>query len=218
MDPNQNSVLIRMDMRGPSRATDCLDAVVAFPVAVEQMRGANDDTSLIKQMIAGTRVAFGSLEATDKEGLLFVAAAAQDLLYRYIAQITVLDRHTRAYCSHVVRFFFERLTRHHVRTFYILDNALREDRFQATLELFGLSGIATVTPRRDGLAWPTLTSKLRGGMNAFGHVAYIEPDAAVNHLDSVKRVAVENPCVATFRNLAPDDPEHEIINFKSAPR
>ena len=169
-------------------------------------------------MIAGTRVAFESLEATDKEGLLFVAAAAQDLLYRYVAQLTVLDRYTRAYCSHVVRFFFEQLSRHNVPTFYILDNALREDRFQATLELFGLSGIATVTPRRDGLAWPTLAARLRGGLNAFGHVAYIEPDAAVNYLDAVKQLAAEDPCVATFRNLAPDEPEHQIINFKSAPR
>ncbi len=217
MDPNQKSALIRMDMRGPARAADCFDGVVALPVAVEKMRCANDDVSLTKQMIAGTRAAFEFMEATDKEGLMFVAAAAQDLLYRYVAQLTVLDRYTRAYCSHVVRVFFEQLTQHHVPTFYILDNALREDRFQATLELFGLSGIATVTPRRDGLAWPALAARLRGGMSAFGHVAYIEPDAAVNHLDAVKQLAAENPCVATFRNLAPDDPEHEIINFKSAP-
>ena len=216
IDPSQESALNRIDMRGPSRAADCFDCVVAFPAAVEQMRVEDDDSSITRDMVAGTRAAFEALKGTDKEELLFVAAAAQDLLYRYVMQLTVLDRHTRAYCSDVIRHFFEGLTRHRIRTFYVLDNALREDRLQATLELFELSGITTVTPGRDGLVWANLASRLRAGMNACGHVAYIEPDSAVNHLDAARQLAGEAPCVATFRNLAPDNPEHEIINFKSA--
>ena len=213
MDPNRKSALIRMDMRGPSRAADCFDGVVAFPAAVKQMRDTGDDHEFPETMIAGTRVAFESLESADRDGLLFVAATAQDLLYRYIMQLTLVDRYTRAYSSMVVRYFFEQLSERGIRTFYILDNTLREERLEATLELFELSGIVTVTPRRDGLAWPDLAARLRAGTEAVGHVAYIEPDAAVNHLEAAKQLAGEIPCVATFRNLAPDDPQHDIINF-----
>lgn len=202
-------------MRGPSRAAECFDCVVAFPAAVEQMRAAGDDTSFAQTMIKATHVAFDALEGTDHEALLFVAAAAQDLLYRYIVQLTVMDRYTRSYCATTIRYFFEQLTQRGLGTFYILDNTLREDRFQAVLELFELSGIAIVTPRRDGLAWSTLATQLRAGISSCGHVAYIEPDAAVNHIETAKQLAGETPCVATFRNLGPSDPEHEIINFKA---
>jgi hypothetical protein len=205
-----------MDMRGPSRAADCFDCVVAFPVAVEQMRATNDDQDLPQTMIAGTRVAFQSLESTDRDGLLWVAAEAQDLLYRYIVELTVMDRFTRAYCSLVVRYFFQQLSAHRIRTFYILDNTLRDDRFAALLELFELSGIATTTPRRDGTVWLTLSARLRASLEAVGHIAYIEPDAQVNHLDAAQELARGITRVATFRNLSPDDPRHSIVTFKAS--
>jgi hypothetical protein len=156
MSPIEKSALIRMDMRGPSRAADCFDCVVAFPAAVEQMRANDDEYDFSHTMITGTRVAFQSLDSAGLDGLSFVAAAAQDLLYRYLGELTVMDRYTRAYCSLVIRDFFQRLSAHRLRTFYILDNTLRDDRFAALLELFELSGIATTIPRRDG------TSCLRG--------------------------------------------------------
>ncbi|HET7561449.1 MAG TPA: hypothetical protein VFJ87_03610 [Rhodanobacteraceae bacterium] len=208
--------MIRMDMRGPSRAAECLDCVVALPAAVERMRSDCDDAKFALTMADGTRAAFEALESSDQDGLLFVAAAAQDLLYRYVMQLSILDRYTRAYCSVAISCFFKQLSQHRVRTFYILDNTLREDRFQLVLELFDLSGISTVTPRRDGLTWPAIDAKLRAGINDHGHVAYVEPDASVNHLEAVARLACEIPCVATYRNLAPDDPQHEIVNLKAA--
>jgi hypothetical protein len=45
------------------------------------------------------------------------------------------------------------------------------------------------------------------------HVAYVEPDAEVNHLDAVKGLASEFSCVATFRNLAPEDPQLQVISL-----
>lgn len=213
MNPNQKSDLIKIDLRGPSHAADCFDSIVAFPGAIERMRTAGDDHNFPETMVAGTRAAFQSLNSTDHDGLLFVAAAAQDLLYRYVMQLSIMDRFTRAYCSIVVRYFFEQLTERGIRTFYILDNTLREDRFAATLELFALSGIVTTTPNRDGLSWSVLAPRLRATLDAGGHAAYIEPDALVNHLDSALKLATEIPCVATYRNLAPDDTRHEIVNF-----
>ncbi|MEO6923709.1 MAG: hypothetical protein ABI142_07790 [Bryocella sp.] len=216
MDENQKSALIRMDMRGTSAAENCFDGIVAFPAAVEKMRSTRDDRNFAQTMIAGTQLAFRSLADSDDAGLLFVAATAQDLLYRYVMQLTVMDRYTRAYCSTAVRYFFERLSERRIRTFYILDNTLRQDRFAAMLELFELSGIVTTTPSRDGSLWPGLAARLRATLDGGGHAAYIEPGDLVNHLDAARHLGCEVPCVATFRNLAPDDPQHEIINFKAA--
>src|SRR5215813_1790009 len=210
MKPNQKSELIPLDVRG-TRAADCFDCIVAFPSVVEQMRTRTDATDLARTIIRGTKVAFASLESSDRDDLLFVAAGAQDLLYRYIMQLTFVDRHARTYCRLVVRYFFEQLSKRRIRTFYILDNTLPEEHFRATLELFELSGIVTATPRRDGLAWPALTTKLSTGLETVGHVAYIEPDAAINHLGVARELASELPCVATFRNLAPYYPQFEII-------
>jgi hypothetical protein len=53
-------------------------------------------------------------------------------------------------------------------------------------------------------------------LDAVGHVAYIEPDAQVNHLDAAQELARGVTCVATFRNLSPDDPQHTIVNFKAS--
>ncbi|GEM_PF-5847598 len=214
MGTDQKSTLIHMDMRGPSRPADCFDCIVAFPTAVEKMRAMGGGFDLMQDMLSGAQAAFGELKSSDKNGLLFVASASQDLLYRYIAQLTILDEYTRVYCSSVVRYFFRQLSKHHIRTFYILDNTLREDRFQAILELFELAGIVVVTPRRDGVTWKDLAARLRDGLRNEGHVAYIEPDAQVNHLDAARQFAKELLCIATFRNLAPDDPEHSIINFQ----
>ncbi len=215
MNPNQNPELIRIDMRGPSRAADCFDCIVAFPGAIERMRTTGDDHNFTETMVAGTRAAFQSLESTDHDGLLFVAAAAQDLLYQYVMQLNIMDRFTRAYCSVVVRYFFEQLAERGIRTFYILDNTLREDRFAATLELFTLSGIVTTTPTRDGPSWAVLEPRLRATLDAGRHAAYIEPDALVNHLDAARKLATEIPCIATYRHLAPDDPHHDVINFSA---
>lgn len=215
MNPDEKSVLLRIDMRGPSRAADCFDCVVAAPAAVEYMRAASD-FGVAHAMVDGTTKAFQSLESDDHNGLLFVAAEAQDLLYQYVAQLMVMDRYTRVYCSVVVRHFFEQLSERGLRTFYILDNTLRDDRFEAMLELFDLSGVVTTTPNRDGISWSPLANKLRVALDAGEHVAYIEPDALANHLDAARQLAIEIPCVATFRNLGPEDPKHEIINFKAA--
>ena len=216
MADNQETSRIKIDLSGPSLAADCLDAVVAFPVAVDRMRASDDELELPRAMIAGMQVAFDTLDGSSGEDILIAAAAGQDQLYRHIAGIAIMDRFTRAYCSLVMRSFFEKLSERRVRTFYILDNALREDRLAAILELFSLAGISTVTPKRDGTAWPALSARIRAGLETVGHVAYIEPDAEVNHLEAAQEITRESVCVASFRNLAPEHPQYSIVAFRSS--
>jgi len=71
------------------------------------------------------------------------------------------------------------------------------------------------TPRRDGKDWPTLSRRVNAALETSGHVAYIEPDAEVNHLDEAKALAGEQSCVATLRNLAPEDAAFEIVTWPS---
>lgn len=208
--------LFNLDMRGPSIEADCFDPVVALPVAIERMREMRDDYDLPMTLLKAMRASFDVLDHPAHEGLTLVALSAQDLLYRYIAELSILDRFTRVAFRHVARGFFQCLTAHGIQTFYILDNALREDRLQAVLELFDLAGIAVTTPARDGLEWTRLEERIRAGLDGLGHAAYVEPDAQVNHLESAKQLAQKLPCVATFRHLGPEHPEQEILNLGRA--
>jgi hypothetical protein len=105
------------------------------------------------------------------------------------------------------------LTSHAICTYFILDNSLRDDRFGLLLNLFDLAGVTVVTPRIDGKEWQLLSSRICEALAANRHVAYVEPDAEVNHLDAVKGLASEFSCVATFRNLAPEDPQLQVISL-----
>lgn len=202
-----------IDMRGSSPEADCLDCIVALPVAVDRMRDADNDIDVPKSMIQRSLEAFGALESRPRKNALMVAAGSQDLLYRQIASLTVMDRYTVAYFSQVVRYFFMQLSAREVRTFYVLDNALREDRLSALLNLFDLGGISTVTPRRDGKGWRSLSARISERVRELGHVAYIEADGEVNHVEEAKTLSLQLECVATFRNRAPEDPSFELLRL-----
>ena len=216
MTEDQKRALINIDLREPSPVSDCLDVIVAFPAAIEHMRETGEQQNFPRTMMSGTDVAFETLDSKDDDaGILFVAAFAQDMLYRGIAGLSILDGYTRCYCATVVRYFFYLLSERNIRTFYILDNTLRDDRYAAILELFELADITTVTPRRDGKDWPTLSQRVNAALETNGHVAYIEPDAEVNHLDAAKALAGEQSCVATLRNLAPEDATFQVVTWPS---
>ena len=215
MKPDSKNALFRVDMTEPSASSDCFDGIVAFLAAIDTMREKTDIASMPEMMVAATQAAFESLAESDRSGLVLVAAEAQDHLYRQIMQLTIMDEYTRTYCATAVRCFFDELKTRGIRTLFILDNELREDRFRCVVELFQTCGIAVTTPRLDGTTLPKLTEKLSLSLEHVGHAAYIEPDASVNHLDSVKKFAEGVSCVATFRNLAPDDPTHEVVRLQN---
>lgn len=205
--------MIALDLRGPSPEADCLDCLVALPLAIERMRAAATDPEIANSMIIRTREAFLALDSRGGEGAYVVARSAQDLLSQHIAALTVMDGYTRYYFDTVAQRFFARLSERNVRTFYVLDNALRDDRFSGVLALFGLAGFATTTPRRDGKEWSALAERIRQQVESVGHVAYIEPDAEVNYIEEAQALALELNCVAPFRNLAPEDGRIQVLSY-----
>ncbi len=206
--------MTRVDMQKPSAASDCFNCLLALPVAVKSMRDSPNGRDVVLMIVGGTQSAFRALQDKDLDDLLSMAGLAQDRFYRHVAEMTIMDQHTVFYCKFAMRFFFDQLSERGIRTFFILDNTLREDRLAVLLQLFECAGITAVTPSRDGLEWPSLAGKIRDALEAGGHAAYIEPDALVNHLDAARELARGIPCVATFRNLAPQDPKIRMIQMK----
>lgn len=212
MNENPESMLIKVDMNGSPIEANCLDCLAAFPIAIERMRADRDDFYIPDTMIGHTREAFDMLDDRGAD-IRIVAIAAQDLLYQQVARLTILDNYTKAYVDKVARYLFSQLTSRAISTYFILDNSLRDDRFGLLLHLFDLAGVTVVTPRIDGKEWQRLSSRIRAALTANLHVAYVEPDAEVNHLDAAKGLAGEFSCVATFRYLAPEDPQLQVISL-----
>lgn len=199
------------DLRRSPREADCVDCLAALPVAIARMRAEKDDSAIPDSMIEHTHQSFDSIDFKSRDQVLTIAGGAQDHLYRFIASLEVMDAFTKAYIGKAIRYFFLQLSGRGVKTYYILDNALREDRLGAVLALFGNAGIGTATPRRDGKDWATLSNRIRTLSEQVGHVAYIEPDAEVNHIEAAKALVRNLGCIGTFRNLGPESPTLELI-------
>lgn len=45
------------------------------------------------------------------------------------------------------------------------------------------------------------------------HILYVEPDASVNHLDTIQALAIDSHYAAAFRNPAPSVSHIEILSL-----
>ncbi|MBS0309673.1 MAG: hypothetical protein JSS58_11990 [Proteobacteria bacterium] len=204
---------IGVNVRDDKLAADCLDALVAFPVAIQHMRESSDAIAIPNHMQAHTRDAFAALDTAQRDCRM-IAATATDRLYRHIVELTVLDTFTRSYTAVAVKEFYSQLATRQVGTFYILDNSLRQDRFMAVLELLGIAGISCFSPNTHGTDWLPIERDIRHTSSS--HVAYIEPDATANHLAAAVALAKRLNSVATFRNEAPENPSLSVISLPGA--
>lgn len=107
----------------------------------------------------------------------------------------------------------DELRRGGIRSFFVLDNALRDDRFAAFVQLFGLAGYSVTSPHLHGLEWEGLEARMRADLVERRCIAYAEKDATVNHLEAVKALAVASGYAAALRNLGPETPEVEILGL-----
>lgn len=66
-----------------------------------------------------------------------------DKIYRIAAELEKYDTYTEVYFKEVIARFMKALQDKGIKIFYILDNEIRQDRFELAVRLFELSG-ATV--------------------------------------------------------------------------
>jgi hypothetical protein len=201
--------------RGPRRITDLAELANEY---IEYMRNnPHDDTTTKLVEYAALFFADVPLTTQQVQGLLTLIV---DRLYRDAAQLTISDRALKIYIATVTRYLLDALNARRVRIFYVLDNELREDRLELTLELFSAAGVFVVTPyNEDGSAmdFAHVERALFVQLLAGRHVAYIERDASVNYILAVLDLARITDHVVVLRNLGPRDPSVRVIESRFRP-
>jgi hypothetical protein len=129
---NQEPFLVGVDLKSKSTAADLLDCIAGFPLFVDGLRanGAGDEctTALIADLINLFRNA-----DERNEDIRLVGALAPDLLYIRTSELQIFDRWTRVYAAMVPQLLLDQLRVRGISSFYILDNSIREDRFDVRL-------------------------------------------------------------------------------------
>jgi len=219
MSVEDNSKYVRTTFDvGSGRHSNCLYWLDEFDASVDQLRSAreNDVQNLFDSMTALVKNAFDDLEESE-DGFDYVAERATDRLHRIVSQPEISDVFTFGYISIVVRELFMQLAKRGLTTYYVLDNALRADRFEYVCKVFEQAGIKVTTPQLNGTDWTTLSNLIKAHNKGRMHVAYIEPDSVVNYIKPAVLLAKELNCIATFRNEAPNDPIFNVITNPNAP-
>ncbi|MCZ2150021.1 MAG: hypothetical protein LC126_19860 [Bryobacterales bacterium] len=160
---------VGVDLRDESTVTNLLDCIAGFPVFVDGLRenGADDH---------GVTAAIGDLmnlvQQADQHGedLRLLGALAPDLLYIRVSELLDFDRWTRVYAGMAPQLLLDQLRVRGVSSFYILDNSIREDRFDALVKIFRcrLFGISP----NGGLSEAEVLNQM--ALKFFGSILYVE--------------------------------------------
>jgi hypothetical protein len=129
-----------------------------------------------------------------------------DRLYRLSSELHFKDVRVTVYVATVTRYVLDVVRARGVRLFYILDNEIRQDRFEFAIELLQKAGFSVVTPYAgDGHAFPLeeVRAKLALELLAGRHVAYIGKDRSVDYLRPVIDFAAATESLVIFGNEVP---------------
>jgi hypothetical protein len=200
-----------VDLRGPGAYGGCLDCLITFPDAIKSMREANDIGPLIDSMTKQVKESFRKYLA-DGGDPVKLAIPSVDKLYRNIVSFNMFDIHLMGYCGIVICEFFHQLSCCNVTTFYILNNTMDQLWLDKVTMHFVAAGVKVITPQSHGKDWDQLKKQIRDKVESKQHVAYFEPDATFDHLESAFKLAKELPCVSIYRQLPPEDPQFKIIS------
>lgn len=182
------------------------DLIDKLEIYVEEMRAKEDLETIPKYLKQYAWEYFRAIDL-NKEQMQGLAIYIADKIYRIIACIKMIDNYTRMYFALVIPFLWDSIQNRGVDLFYILDNAISEDRFQALKELFELSGMAVVTPYADhgNLSYEAIEKQITDHMAPIRMIMYIEKDASVNYLAKVTQLARKSAYTVIFRNNGPED-------------
>ena len=137
--------MIPVDLESDSLTADLLDCIAGFPLFVDAMRNAEDGAEISMRLVDELLRRFSEADETRLD-LSLVGSAAPDLLYIQIMGLICFDDWTLRYTRFAPRVLFDELRKRGVCSFYILDNAIRDDRFRALVEIFREAGFAVHSP------------------------------------------------------------------------
>jgi hypothetical protein len=108
------------------------------------------------------------------------------------------DLHTDAYFAIVLERLFFELSQRNVRSVFVLDNELRDDRFKVLTELFSIAGFTVIDPYEirpnfygEGYTpcparpYELVEKDLSKSIHNCKNILYLEKDDSVNFIDSV---------------------------------
>lgn len=202
------------EFRVPGRITDLAEYASDYIVFMR----AVPENSVCDVLVEYARDYFRDVKP-DPRALRALAAMVVDRMYRHAMTLVTRGPEDSLYYARVFRYLLDVLAFRGVRTFYILDNTIRFDRFNLLMTLFMHAGVSVVTPYGTEGALPleAVVEQIDIELFAGRHLAYVEMDATVNYLDAVKAKAQTTTSVVFFRNRAPDDPHVERVPSMDVP-
>jgi hypothetical protein len=180
------------------------DSIELMGLYIAYMRQGEDLDTIPKMLNSFNDTIFKASDIS-KDQLRQLGVYAIDRTYRFTTELEVRDVYTVTYFKSVVARLMQSLQKSGIEIFYILDNELRQDRFELTTMLFELSGAAVVSPYNGNeiLSFEEVEDRLKGHMTHRRNMLYIEKDSSVDYLGKVIRIATESRYIGIFRNHEP---------------
>lgn len=151
----------------------------------------------------------------EKVELKKTIAEVVDNLYVQIMSFEKRDIHTDGYFGIVLNRLFWELAKKEIHAFFIVDNAIRDDRFKLLIELFKVAHFAVVYPYEvknleHSLEYTKYSIKnekdveeeIGKGVKEKKHILYVEKDDSVNYLNDILSLAedLQELYLCIFRN------------------
>lgn len=175
---------------------------------------------------------------SDSKAMETLAFIFADEIYRYAASSEMADDYTYLYYESLMQEFLKTFNEIGIYLFYILDNNIRQDRFDFAIQLYKLTGFSVVAPYFDNIDqslvqdvpdksvkivldpphqyeycnYQLVDVQLKNHIEAKRNVIYIEKDDRINYIDKVMSVAKDSGYLTVFRNLAPAQSEIQVFN------
>lgn len=188
------------------------DSVELAEVYVAYMR-AHDDFDTIPNMLNRFNDQLFADDGMAIDQLRQLAVYATDKIYRIAAELEIRDAYTATYFKKVIAQLMKSLQSKGVEIFYVIDNEIRQDRFELAVLLYEWSGITVVSPyTNDGaLSFEEVEKRLKTLMDHGRSIVYIEKDASVNYIQKVVDIACDPTYIRLFRNHGASDHNIKVL-------
>jgi hypothetical protein len=182
------------------------DSVELMEVYIAYMRAHKDFDTVPDMMNRFNDQIFVGKDA-GLDQLRQLAVYTIDKIYRIAAELGVRDAYTAVYFKRVIARFMKSFQDKGIELFYILDNEMRQDRFELAVMLYEWSGVTVVTPYVGDklLSFEEVEEQLKSSMAHDRNIVYVEKDASVNYIEKVMKIATESKYIGLFRNYEPSE-------------